>query len=434
MRHPSVMLHKTPIQTPLSQRLSQQDELVDEEICPSYGLKKYYPAEPGQVLDNRYQILVKVGWGSSSTTWFARDIRGYRWEPEKVVALKIINAESQTVANERKIEEHIAVTDSSHRGYPLFRTHLESFEVWSQERRHLCLAYEPMREPLWIFQRRFNGGIIPLPIVKTYIRFLLTGLDYLHTSCGVVHTDLKLDNVMVNFEDPSVFDQFMDTQMSEHMQYKVDLFGRHVYRCHNDFGPLRKVRNIPKIVDFGLAAKLCLDSDYGIYPIQPDHYRAPEVILGCGWNTSADIWNLGVLLWDLIEGKELFQKVHDAKGHYVARAHLAEMIGLLGSPPRELVAKANSSLLNPWPDPVKGEGGMICTNANEYYGGPFFDDDGNFLFENLIPDRGLADTLHSLDQNERDGFLSLVRMMLTWRPEDRKTASELAQHPFLRLK
>ncbi|KAJ5561471.1 protein kinase [Penicillium sp. DV-2018c] len=290
---------------PLSQRLSQQDELVDEEICPGYELKKYYPAEPGQLLDNRYQILVKVGWGSSSTTWFARDMRGYRWEPEKLVALKIINAKSPTIASEREVEEHIAKADPSHRGYTLLRTHLEAFEFLSQERRHLCLAYEPMREPLWIYQRRFKDGIIPIPLIKAYIRFLLAGLDYLHTTCGIVHT--------VN---------------------------------------------------------------YGFHPIQPGHYRAPEVILGCGWNTSADIWNLGVLLWNLIEGKELFQKVYDAEGHYVAKTHLAEMIGLLGSPPRELVAKVNSSLLNPWPEPIEGEGGIMCNNANEYYGGPFFDNDG----------------------------------------------------------
>jgi len=30
--------------------------------------------------------------------------------------------------------------------------------------------------------------------------------------------------------------------------------------------------------------------------IQPYALRAPEVILGNGWNTSADIWNLGCLV------------------------------------------------------------------------------------------------------------------------------------------
>lgn len=101
---------------------------------------------------------------------------------------------------------------------------------------------------------------------------------------------------MVTFEDPAVLNELMDSSIKSQMLYKTDIAGCPVYRCHNDFGPLRKVRNIPKIVDFGLSRRLHSQNDRGIYPIQPDHYRAPEVILGCGWDTSADIWNLGALV------------------------------------------------------------------------------------------------------------------------------------------
>lgn len=80
------------------------------------------------------------------------------------------------------------------------------------------------------------------------------------------------------------------------MQYKTDHTGRTVYRRHNDFGPLRQLKNVPKIVDFGASLRLDDPDDFGIHPIQPNHYRAPEVILGCGWTFSADIWNLGVLV------------------------------------------------------------------------------------------------------------------------------------------
>lgn len=156
--------------------------------------------------------------------------------------------------------------------------------------------------------------MIPLPLVKTYIRFLLLGLDYLHSACRVVHTgmflrfiramtglqplaDLKLENMMVTFEDPAVFGDFMNSQLDQPMAYKIDSTGRAVYRCVRDFGPLRKVKNIiPKIVDFGVSTRLDDQDDCGIHPIQPDHYRAPEVILGCGWGMGADIWNLGILV------------------------------------------------------------------------------------------------------------------------------------------
>ena len=65
---------------------------------------------------------------------------------------------------------------------------MDDFEVTGPEGKHTCLVYEPMREPLWILQRRFVDRKLPLPIAKAYIYFLLVGLDYLHSECKVVHT------------------------------------------------------------------------------------------------------------------------------------------------------------------------------------------------------------------------------------------------------
>lgn len=118
--------------------------------------------------------------------------------------------------------------------------------------------------------------------------------------------DLKLSNILISFENERILTNFIKQQQK--MQYKIDgKGGRIIYRCHNDFGALdgRDIKNlIPKIADFGLATRLDkLDSQdgvvgkqLGIYPIQPDFYRAPEVILGCGWDFKADIWNFGVLV------------------------------------------------------------------------------------------------------------------------------------------
>jgi serine/threonine protein kinase len=110
----------------------------------------------------------------------------------------------------------------------------------------------------------------------------------------------------MSFENENVLPDFIERQQP--MQCKVDSdSGRTIYRCHNDFGALngREIKNmVPKIADFGLATRLdkpstrngMVGEQVGIYPIQPDHYRAPEVILGCGWDSKADIWNFGVLV------------------------------------------------------------------------------------------------------------------------------------------
>ncbi|RJE21282.1 Protein kinase domain protein [Aspergillus sclerotialis] len=352
---------------------------VEEEISPVYNSKYFYPARPGAVLADRYQALIKVGWGVSSTVWLARELRGHAEDPEVVVALKITN--NALYANhEREIEEHISAADPSHRGRSLIRTLLDSFDIAGPEGSHLCLVYPLMREPLSSYQRRFGNRMMPLPFIKTYIRALLTGLDYLHTKCKTVHTDLspdlKLENIMVSFEDPTVLSDFMDSKLDQPMAYKVDETGRPVYVSYNDFGPIKNLRSIPQFVDFGLAIRLEEEDDWGVWPIQPDHYRAPEVILGNGWQTPTDVWNLGVLLWDLVGGGELFRHIHDKQRHYDAKLHVAEMIALFGPPPPEVIERYRYMRGYKWPQPVRREDNKVCESAEEYFCGPFFDDEG----------------------------------------------------------
>jgi hypothetical protein len=59
---------------------------------------------------------------------------------------------------------------------------------------------------------------------------------------------------------------------------------------------------------------------------------------------------------------------------------------------------------------------------------------GRFLYEDLIPDRKLGDRVSFLEEEEREAFLDLVNGMLVWHPGVRKTAGELAKHPFLQPK
>ncbi|KAL4903206.1 hypothetical protein BDW74DRAFT_169111 [Aspergillus multicolor] len=399
---------KEPFQLPLARTTLPRTPLIDEERFPGYDSQGFYPVGAGDVLANRYQVLLKIGWGVSST-------------PELVVALKIGNATSRhTGDREGDVEEHIAKTDPSHDGRSMFRTSMDYFRLPGPLGSHVCRVYMPMRELFWHYQRGFKDRKVPLPVVKTYIRFLLTGLDYLHTDCKVVHTDLKLENIMVDFEDFAILGDFLNSTVNEPVPCKVDSNSRLVYHSCTDFGPLTKVMNIPQFVDFGSAL---------------DHYRAPEVILGCGWSMSADTWNMGVLVWDFIQGRELFQHIYNKDGTYNLRAHIAEIIGLLGPPPPETIAKYNSMAGTKWQEAgTRGSDSKRCESATDFFDGPFFDANGRFFYEELIPKRSLEEAVPSCLMNQdREGFLSFVRGMLTWVPDERKRAGELIEHPFLQL-
>lgn len=52
-------------------------DLIEEETVAHYRSELFYPARLGDVLNNRYQIISKLGYGTSSTVWLAQDKKRY---------------------------------------------------------------------------------------------------------------------------------------------------------------------------------------------------------------------------------------------------------------------------------------------------------------------------------------------------------------------
>lgn len=47
---------------------------IEEETLPDYIASQYYPTRIGEVINDRYQVIGKLGFGSTSTAWLARDM------------------------------------------------------------------------------------------------------------------------------------------------------------------------------------------------------------------------------------------------------------------------------------------------------------------------------------------------------------------------
>ena len=217
--------------------------------------------------------------------------------------------------HEVEVYKHLSVSNPSHSGLPYIQSMVESFEVTGPNGTHFCLVFQPMRGNLSLFQSRLKKQRLTLELLKMYLVCLLHGLDYLHSECHVVHagelkfpyysliikltqlsSDLKMDNILLSFENESVLEDFVTAQCGNPMLHKRR--NRYsIYESHNQFGPFRVRLGpiVPVIADFGHAQWID-DAQPQINPIQPDYYRAPEVILGTGWGPSADIWNLGALV------------------------------------------------------------------------------------------------------------------------------------------
>lgn len=94
------------------------------------------------------------------------------------------------------------------------------------------------------------------------------------------------------FKDDSIFREWDTSEAAEPGPRKLD--SSHVIYQSRPFHRKKGWRGfgMPLLSDFG-EARLG-DVHNGL--IQPDIYRAPEVILGMSWTSKVDIWNVGALV------------------------------------------------------------------------------------------------------------------------------------------
>ncbi|KAL3708307.1 hypothetical protein TMatcc_006291 [Talaromyces marneffei ATCC 18224] len=135
-------------------------------------------------------------------------------------------------------------------------------------------------------------------VLKPFLKLLLQGLDFLHSECHIIHTDLKSDNLLVGVEDGSVLEDYVRRQQN-HTADCVLSDHHPIFRYEPDFGPLRKGVGLVKISDFSAAIFGNVSTPHS-YNIQPLPFCAPEVLLEAPWTYSVDIWNLGNVLRELL--------------------------------------------------------------------------------------------------------------------------------------
>lgn len=72
---------------------------------------------------------------------------------------------------------------------------------------HFCLSFEVLGVSLYEIGKRYNNRGIPLDLCKSIAKQVLVGLDFLHRMCGVIHTDLKPENVLVCLTDKEIVNE-----------------------------------------------------------------------------------------------------------------------------------------------------------------------------------------------------------------------------------
>ena len=112
-------------------------------------------------------------------------------------------------------------------------------------------------------------------------------------STDVHLADLKLSNIMLGIEDESVFIDYEQAEHSNPSQSKHISQTRRIYASRPFRSPHDYAYGPPVLCDFGEAR---IGIDHAHEEIQPEIYKAPEVLMETGWTHSADIWNAACLV------------------------------------------------------------------------------------------------------------------------------------------
>ncbi|KAG6156055.1 hypothetical protein E4U37_000661 [Claviceps purpurea] len=411
-------------------------EPVDEAVF-SKRLHHFHPTQPGQILDTRFKTIAKLGYGGASTVWLAENLKFKRWFHNhsylpRYVSIKI-TASDIDGSDEIGWLKLVSNANPSHEGLKYIRTPIDGFDLQGKCGKHSCLVFEPMRETLLEFRQQLPLQRFPLPLFKAYMYFLLQALDYLHTECRLIHTDIKDDNIMVSTLHGSVIKELVELCKADAQpRYIQKEDGRVVYASPAEIGSLLG-DPLPRLADFNTCFTRPSGDRCHQGPIQSARYRAPEVLLGIPWSHKVDIWNLGLLMWNLLEDISLFDRPEIAgdDGEYDAHAHLAQIISYIGNPP-ELLIKRERMFRKISGVCIVNEKSKECKSMNEYWGGPFFDDDGIMIRKDLLKGgKKLPDMVTELMGKDKALFLDFAACMIRWLPEQRMDAKELLKHPFL---
>jgi serine/threonine-protein kinase PRP4 len=333
----------------------------------------YYNFQVGEIIGSRYEVFKAHGRGVFSSVLRARDL-GTNISPPPEVAIKVIRA-NETMFKAGQVEKVILrkLAEADPEGKRHCIRLLGSFEY----RSHLCLVFEPMDMDLRALTKRYGRGIgLSLSAVRIYTQQMLVALHHLR-NCGVLHADLKPDNLLVNDR-----------------------------------------RTVIKLCDFG-SAMFAGDNEITPYLVSR-FYRAPEVILGLPYDHPMDMWSVGCVVYELFTGQILFPGRTNNE-------MLKLMMEVKGQFSKKMIKKAEFAFKHFEADPnmtfaLLEEDAVTKRPVRRLIPNPQVKNDFSLLLAGLDSDRKKLAQL-----------ADLLERMIALDPEKRITPKDALRHPFFEL-
>lgn len=373
--------------------MSSSEGSSNDETYHGYNGDQFY----GEVLQNRYMLIDKLGYGAFSSVWLCYDLNY-----NLLKACKIQNSGDY----EEGLEEKHFLRSMRRQKADYINYTIDDFVHTWNNKKYVCMIYEVMIGSLYD-SFKAHGKDIPLnTIIKISLQFL-KGLVKIH-SIGVIHTDIKPENTLLkgqnnrviaikeffdncnlqekftkmklrycqkkgwNIENPKIKKKFKESKLKNRILtwtnqeitkelcdnnlIKRGIFlnedenldsddNKSVGSINSDDTVIHEDKSFSDsfldydkiqiaISDFGTI----VDKEYTEIgeTLQTRYYRAPEVLLGCKYNEKIDIWSFGTMLYELVTDRILFrpQSDHD---YDTDQDHINMIVNLCGDIPKKLL-------------------------------------------------------------------------------------------------